>query len=163
MIAFARRVALRSFREEVFDPVVYVLLAFYCLRTRRDVARLMVVKDCGEVPVIEDTVSRLPIGIATDRDIVCRTIANDLDPLDLTAADCMSKPIVTVTPDTSLEECCRIMEEKLIRRVPVVDDRGACVGIIALADIALHTGKNVAGHIVREVSEPTLTASAKSV
>ncbi len=128
-----------------------------------DVARLMVVKDCGEIPVVEDTVSRIPIGVITDRDIVCRTIANDLNPLDLTAADCMSKPIVTVTPDMSLEECCRIMEEKLIRRVPVVDERGACVGIIALADIALHTGKNVAGHIVRQVSEPTLTASAVSV
>jgi CBS domain-containing protein len=128
-----------------------------------DVARLMVVKDCGEIPVVEDTVSRLPIGVVTDRDIVCRTIANDLNPLDLTAADCMSKPIVTVTPDMSLEECCRIMEEKLIRRMPVVDDRGACVGIISLADIALHTGKNVAGHIVREVSEPTLSASATSV
>jgi CBS domain-containing protein len=55
------------------------------------------------------------------------------------------------------------MEEKLIRRVPVVDDRGACVGMIAIADIALHTGKNVAGHIVREVSEPTLSASATTV
>jgi CBS domain-containing protein len=128
-----------------------------------DVARLMVVKDCGEIPVVEDIVSRLPIGVITDRDIVCRTIANDLNPLDLTAADCMTKPIVTVTPDMSLEECCRIMEEKLIRRMPVVDDRGACVGIISLADIALHTGKNVAGHIVREVSEPTLSASATSV
>jgi CBS domain-containing protein len=123
----------------------------------------MVVKDCGEIPVVEDTVSRLPIGVVTDRDIVCRTIANDLNPLDLTAADCMTKPIVTVTPEMSLEECCKIMEEKLIRRMPVVDDRGSCVGIIALADIAIHTGKNVAGHIVREVSEPTLSASATSV
>jgi CBS domain-containing protein len=131
--------------------------------TLADVARLMVVRDCGEIPVVEDTVSRLPIGVVTDRDIVCRTIANDLNPLDLTAADCMTKPIVTVTPDMSLEECCKIMEEKLIRRMPVVDDRGACVGIISLADIALHTGKNVAGHIVREVSEPTVSASATSV
>jgi CBS domain-containing protein len=128
-----------------------------------DVARLMVVKDCGEIPVVEDTVTRLPIGVVTDRDIVCRTIANDLNPLDLTAADCMTKPIVTVTPEMSLEECCKIMEEKLIRRMPVVDDRGACIGIISVADIALHTGKNVAGHIVREVSEPTLSASATSV
>src|ERR1700752_714933 len=128
-----------------------------------DVARLMVVKDCGELPVVEDTVNRLPIGVVTDRDIVCRSIANDLNPLDLTAGDCMSKPIVTVTPDMSLEECCRIMEEKLIRRVPVVDERGACVGIISLADISLRTGKNVAGHIVREVSEPTMSASATSV
>ena len=96
------------------------------------------------------------------RVIVCRTVANGLNPLDLTAADCMSKPIVTVTPDMSLEECVRIMEEKLIRRVPVVDERGSCVGIIALADVALYTGKNVAGHIVKEVSEPTSSASAAS-
>ena len=128
-----------------------------------NVARLMVVKDCGEIPVIENEVSRLPIGVITDRDIVCRTIAKDLNPLHLTAAECMTKSIVTVTPDMSLEECCKTMEEKLIRRVPVVDDRGACVGIISLADIALHTGKNVAGHIVREVSEPTLSASATTV
>ena len=128
-----------------------------------EVARMMVQKDCGEIPVIEDEKSRLPIGVVTDRDIVCRTIANNRNPLDLTAADCMTKSIVTATPNMSLEECCRIMEEKLIRRVPVVDDSGACVGIVALADISLHTGKNVAGHIVREVSEPTLSASATSV
>src|SRR5438093_13752615 len=127
-----------------------------------EVARMMVSQDCGGIPVVENTSSKLPIGVVTDRNIVCRTVANGLNPLDLTAADCMSKPTVTVTPDMSLEECCRIMEEKLIRRVPVVNDRGSCVGIIALADIALHTGKNVAGHIVKEVSEPTSSSSAAS-
>jgi|SRR5437016_5420300 len=127
-----------------------------------EVARMMVDHDCGEIPVVENTSSKLPVGVVTDRDIVCRTLANGLNPLDLTAADCMSKPIVTVTADMSLEECCRIMEEKLIRRLPVVDDRGSCIGIVALADISLHTGKNVAGHIVREVSEPTSSASAAS-
>jgi CBS domain-containing protein len=125
-----------------------------------EVARMMVDKDCGEIPVVDNYSSKQPVGVVTDRDIVCRTIANDLNPLDLTAADCMSKPIVTVTADMSLEECCRLMEEKLIRRVPVVDDRGSISGIVALADIALSTGKNVAGHIVREVSEPTSAASA---
>src|SRR5438132_11374682 len=125
-----------------------------------EVVSRMVDKDCGEIPVVENTSSKLPVGVVTDRDIVCRIVANGLNPLDLTAADCMSKPIVTVTADMSLEECCRIMEEKLIRRLPVVDDRGSCIGIVALADISLHTGKNVAGHIVREVSEPTSSASA---
>jgi CBS domain-containing protein len=128
-----------------------------------EVAQMMIERDCGEIPIIEDEESRLPIGVITDRDIVCRAVADKRNPLDLTAADCMTKPIVTATPNMSLEECCRIMEEKLIRRVPVVDDRGACVGIVALADIALHTGKNVAGHIVREVSEPTVSASATSI
>jgi CBS domain-containing protein len=128
-----------------------------------EVARLMVTNDCGEIPVVEDNAKKIPIGVVTDRDIVCRVVANDQNPLDLTAAACMSKPVVTVTPDISLEECCRIMEEKLVRRLPVVDDGGACIGIISLADIALHTGKNVAGHIVREVSEPTMTSSAAGV
>jgi CBS domain-containing protein len=127
-----------------------------------EVARMMVDKDCGEIPVVDNHSSKQPIGVVTDRDIVCRTIANGLNPVDLTAADCMSKPIVTVKPEMSLEEACRLMEEKLIRRVPVVNDRGSCVGILALADVALHTGKNVAGHIVREVSEPTSSASATS-
>jgi len=127
-----------------------------------EVARMMVDQDCGEIPVIDNNSSKVPIGVVTDRDIVCRTIANGLNPVELTAADCMSKPIVTVTADMSLEECCKLMEENLIRRVPVVDDRGSISGIVALADIALSTGKNVAGHIVKEVSEPTASASAAS-
>jgi CBS domain-containing protein len=127
-----------------------------------DVARMMVDRDCGEIPVVDNNSSKVPIGVVTDRDIVCRTVANGLNPVELTAADCMSKPIVTVTADMSLEECCRLMEENLIRRVPVVDDRGSISGIVAIADIALHTGKNVAGHIVKEVSEPTPSASAAS-
>ena len=121
---------------------------------------MMVTQDCGEIPIVDNDQTKLPIGVITDRDIVCRTVANDRNPLDLTASDCMTRPIVTVMADMSMEECCRIMEENLIRRVPVVDERGACVGMLSVADIALHTGKNVAGHIVREVSEPTLTASA---
>ena len=125
-----------------------------------EVARLMVENDCGEIPVVENQASRIPIGVLTDRDIVCRTLANGLNPLELTAADCMTKQIVAVTPDMSLGECCRIMEEKLIRRVPVVDERGACCGIVALADIALQSRKNVTGEIVKEVSERTQSASA---
>lgn len=125
-----------------------------------EVARMMVDNDCGEIPVVDNNSSRRPIGVVTDRDIVCRAVATGLNPLDLTAANCMSQPIVTVTADMSLEECCRLMEEKLIRRVPVVDDRGSISGIVALADIALSTGKNVAGEIVKEVSEPTASASA---
>jgi CBS domain-containing protein len=126
----------------------------------REVARMMVDNDCGEIPVVEDNASRLPIGVVTDRDIVCRLVAKGTNPLGAIAADCMSKPVVTVTPDVSLEECTRIMEEKKIRRVLVVDERGSCCGIVALADIALHTRKNVAAEVVKEVSEPTKAASA---
>ena len=124
------------------------------------VAQMMVDNDCGEIPVVEDKASKLPVGVITDRDIVCRVVAKGINPLETIAADCMTKPCVTVTPEMSIEECCKILEENQIRRVPVVDAGGSCCGIVALADIALQTKKNVAGEVVKEVSEPTKSASA---
>jgi CBS domain-containing protein len=126
----------------------------------QEVAQMMVDHDCGEIPVVENKETKLPIGVITDRDIVCRTVARGLNPLDLTVADCMTKPCVTVTPDMSVEECSRIMEENKIRRVPVVDAAGCCCGIVALADIALRAQKGVTAEVVKEVSEPTAAASA---
>ena len=126
----------------------------------QEVAQMMVDNDCGEIPVVEKKENKLPIGVITDRDIVCRTIARGLNPLDLTAADCMSKPCVTVTPEMSVEECSRILEENKIRRVPVVNTAGSCCGIVALADIALHARRSVAAEVIKEVSEPTAAAAA---
>src|SRR5687768_11986193 len=126
----------------------------------QEVGQMMVDNDCGEIPVVENKETNLPIGVITDRDIVCRTVAVGLNPLDLSVANCMSTPWITVTPDMSLEECSRIMEENKIRRVPVVDADGSCCGIVALADIALYAKKSVAAEVVKEVSEPTSAASA---
>jgi CBS domain-containing protein len=126
----------------------------------QEVAQMMIDHDCGEIPVVKNEETKLPIGVITDRDIVCRTVARGLNPLDLTVADCMSKPCVTVTPDMSVEECSRILEENKIRRVPVVDADGSCCGIVALADIALQAGKGVAAEVVKEVSAPTAAAAA---
>lgn len=126
----------------------------------QEVAQMMTDHDCGEIPVVENKKNKTPIGVVTDRDIVCRTIARGLNPLDLTVAECMSTPCVTVMPEMSLEECCRILEENQIRRVPVVDASGSCCGIVALADIALHSPKSMAGEVVKEVSEPSAAASA---
>jgi len=118
----------------------------------QDVAQMMIDHDCGEIPVVENKKNRLPIGVITDRDIVCRTVAQGVNPLDGMVGDCMTTPCVTVTPDMSIEECCRVLEENKIRRVPVVDASGSCCGIVALADIALHTRKSVTADVVKEVS-----------
>ena len=128
--------------------------------TLQRVAEMMVENDCGEIPVVDNMASMLPIGVITDRDITCRTVAKGLNPLTMTVGDCMTTPCITVTPDMPLGECCRIMEEKQIRRVPVVDASGACCGIVALADIAKHAAKSDAAEVVKEVSEPTNSASA---
>ena len=128
--------------------------------TLQRVAELMVENDCGEIPVIENAANMKPVGVITDRDIVCRAVAKGLNPLTLTASDCMTTPCVTVTPDTPLDECCRILEENQIRRVPVVDASGKCCGIVALADIAKHARKRETAEVVREVSASSASASA---
>src|SRR5687767_13333972 len=97
----------------------------------QDVAKMMVDNDCGCIPVVENTDSKLPIGMVTDRDITTRIVAEGKNPLDLTAADAMTSSVITVTPDTSLEQCCTLMEENQLRRLAVVDAAGACCGIIA--------------------------------
>jgi CBS domain-containing protein len=128
--------------------------------TLQRVAEMMVEHDCGEIPVVENAASMKPVGVITDRDITCRTVAKGLNPLTMTASECMTTPCVTVTPETPLDECCRVMEENQIRRVPVVDAGGACCGIVAVADIAKHAAKRETAEVVKEVSEPSASASA---
>lgn len=128
--------------------------------TLQEVARMMVDNDCGEIPVVGGEETQRPIGVITDRDIVCRVVSRGINPLDLTVGEYMSTPCVTVYPSMSLEECSLVLEENKIRRVPVVDAAGSCCGIVALADIALHAKKSVAGEVVKEVSEPTAAACA---
>ena len=126
----------------------------------QEVARMMVDNDCGEIPVVENFDTRIPVGVITDRDITCRTVAKGINPLELAASDCMTPDPVTVTPDMSVEECGLLMEDHKIRRIPVVDAAGACCGIVALADIASSATKTDAGDVLQEVSEPTASASA---
>ena len=119
-----------------------------------EVARLMVDNDCGEIPVLN--ASGAPIGVLTDRDITCRTVADGRNPLVMEAGDCMTTPCTTVTPETSLEECCAILEDNQIRRVPVVDASGTLCGMVSQADIARHAPKKETAKVVRKVSEPSL-------
>ena len=69
---------------------------------------------------------------------------------------------MTVSPDTSVEDCCRVMEENQIRRVPVVDDKGGCCGMVAQADVALQGTGAMAADVVRDVSRPSQAASRAS-
>ena len=125
-----------------------------------EAARLMVDFDCGEIPVVDDFSTSRPIGVVTDRDIVCRTIGKGLNPMNMSVGDCMSKPLVALMPETLVDECYQIFEQNQIRRAPVVDVSGKCVGIVSLADIVKHISRADSGEILHEVSEPSLSASS---
>lgn len=121
--------------------------------TLDQVAKLMAQNNCGEIPIL-DTADQ-PIGVITDRDIVCRVVAEGKNPVGHTAEQYMSQPVVTVRADAPLDEVVSTMEKHQIRRVPVVDERGCCAGIIAQADVALTGGEHEVAELVREVSRDT--------
>lgn len=121
--------------------------------TLDEVAKLMRQFDCGEIPIV-DSADR-PIGVVTDRDIVCRVVAEGQNPAAHTAGQCMTRPVITVQTDASLEDVLETMRRNQIRRVAVVDDEGCCAGIIAQADVALATRPGEVGTLVREVSRST--------
>ena len=118
----------------------------------QQVAQLMIDHDCGQIPVVD--AGNKPVGVVTDRDIAIRIVAPGKDPGRATAADAMSTPCKTVTNSTSLRDCVCLMEAEQVRRIPVVDDAGALVGIVSIADIALAGKDEATAEIVKEVSEP---------
>ncbi|MBC7899827.1 MAG: CBS domain-containing protein [Saprospiraceae bacterium] len=101
--------------------------------TLQQVAVLMRDGDMGSIPVIED--GKL-VGIVTDRDIVVRSIAGGKG-ADSQAGDAMTGEIFSVRPDDFVFEAIRLMGDKQVRRIPVVDESGGLAGIIAMADVAL--------------------------
>jgi CBS domain-containing protein len=121
--------------------------------TLDEVAKLMVQNDCGEIPIVDS--SDRPIGVITDRDIVCRAVAEGKNPTGHTVETVMTSPVVTVRADAPIEDVVATMERHQIRRVPVVDDGGCCAGIIAQADIAFEAIPSKAAELVREVSRNT--------
>lgn len=119
-----------------------------------EVARIMQEGDCGALPVIDSANGSRVIGMITDRDITVRLVARGRNPLDLTAAACMSSPVASIKPEDSLTIACRVMEDRKVRRLPVIDDAGRCVGIISQADIARHAPEARTGDLLQELSKP---------
>lgn len=100
----------------------------------RDAAKIMRDENAGVVPVVNDDDTLC--GVVTDRDIVMRSIAEGTDPMRLTAGELMTSHVDAATPDEAVVDVIRLMGDKQIRRVPVVDERDRLVGIISIADIA---------------------------
>ena len=102
-----------------------------------EVALLMLQYDCGGIPVVADLESRRLIGIVTDRDIISRVVAQDRNPMAVTVADAMTPNPKSLPLDAPVEAALELMRRYNIRRIPIVDERNACVGIVTLSDFAL--------------------------
>jgi CBS domain-containing protein len=114
-----------------------------------EAARMMRDDDVGSIPLVEG--SKL-VGTVTDRDIVVRVVAEGRA-LDTTINEIASRHLVTVDPQQSVEEAMRLMAEHQVRRLPVCEEDGRIVGIVAQADIARHASDERAGQTVEQISE----------
>jgi CBS domain-containing protein len=114
------------------------------------VAKLMVQNDCGEIPIVDGT--NRPVGVVTDRDIVCRAVAEGKNPMGYPAENVMTTSVFTVPETATMDRVVSEMRDRQIRRVPVVDAEGSLVGIIAQADIAEQAPARDAAELVRDVS-----------
>lgn len=99
--------------------------------------------------------------MVTDRDIACRAVAQDKSP-GTPVREVMSTPVVTARPGMSLDECCSLMEDKQVRRLPVVDESGRCCGMVSQADVARTAPEHEAAKLLRDVSRPTAEPSRVS-
>ena len=115
-----------------------------------DAARLMREQDAGVIPLVEG--DRL-VGVVTDRDIAIRVVAEGNDPTKTKVAAFTSQNLVTIDPQQDLDEALRLMAEHQVRRLPVIEEDGRLVGILAQADVARHADEARTGRLVEQISE----------
>ena len=106
----------------------------------------------GVIPVCQgDTV----VGMVTDRDILVRGIAQQLDPETTTLADVMSANVRCAREDDDVDQLLDEMAESQIRRMPVVDDQERLIGIVSLGDVAVKTGDDDVTSALGDISAPS--------
>jgi CBS domain-containing protein len=124
-----------------------------CVGARDDVATAahkLAEHRVGAMPICGED-DRLK-GMLTDRDIVVKVLAQDLDPASVTAGDLAQGKPVTIGADDDAEEILRTMAQHKIRRLPVIDGH-TLVGIVALADVARALPDQPVGNVLNALSE----------
>jgi CBS domain-containing protein len=118
--------------------------------TISEAAQLMKNDEIGSLPILE---GEQLTGMVTDRDIVIRAIAEGKDPRGMPVREVASRELVTVHADEDLSSALQLMASQQVRRLPVVDDDGRLVGILAQADVALEAKEKAVGEMVEEISK----------
>lgn len=123
----------------------------------RDVARLMRDNDCGAIPVVDE--NNAVVGMITDRDLAIRALAEGKS-ADSKVGELMTASPCCASVDDSVRDIERLMSNNQVRRIPIVDAQGKCVGIISQADLARAAERDkVTEHevalVVEAISEPS--------
>jgi CBS domain-containing protein len=115
-----------------------------------EVAKMMQKDDIGAIPVGKD--DRL-VGMITDRDIALRVVAAGRDPARTTAEEIMTKGIVYCRTTETVEDAIHLMDQKKIRRLPVIDDKKRLVGMLSLGDISHAVSRELSGELLHAVTD----------
>ena len=113
-------------------------------------AKMIRDEDVGLAPIVEG--DKL-IGTLTDRDIAIRVVAEGKDPNQTAVREVASTNLVTIDPQQDLDEALRLMAKHQVRRLPVVEEDGRLVGVVAQADVAREGDDTRTGQVVQEISE----------
>ena len=113
-------------------------------------AKMMKEEDVGLAPIVEG--DKL-VGMLTDRDIAIRVVAEGRNPDQTKVREVASNQVVTIDPQQDLDEALRIMAKHQVRRLPVVEEDGRLVGVVAQADIARKGDDSRTGELVEEISK----------
>jgi CBS domain-containing protein len=122
--------------------------------TVSDAARIMKEKHVGMLPVVEAAGSDRLVGVVTDRDITIRHVAEGHDNPGCPVREAMSTDIATCSPKDDIKDVMKAMATEQVRRIPIVDERGSLVGVVAQADVAMEADDDDAGKTVEKISEP---------
>lgn len=119
------------------------------------VAQIMKQQDVGSVPVVESNESRRLVGIVTDRDLVVKVLAEGRGPEAATVEDAMTPNPASCRENEDVDRAVKLMADRQVRRMPIVDGEGRLVGIIAQADVATRVNRDhKTGELVEAISEP---------
>jgi CBS domain-containing protein len=119
--------------------------------TIEQAAAKMQASNVGDMPVV---VGGEAVGMLTDRDITIRIAAHGLDPQKTHVTDAMTEGVICCKEDDDIEAAARLMADKQIRRVLVVEDGGKLSGIVSLADLAGSLDKEMVGDVLKQISKP---------
>jgi CBS domain-containing protein len=120
---------------------------------------MMCEHNVGSIPVVTDQQSQKLTGIITDRDLCCSVVAQGLDPKRTPIQQYMRQNPVACRDDEGLEGCEQAMQKHQVRRMPVIDQQGRCIGIVAQADLALKDKPDNVSKTVAAISRSKTVAA----